>query len=86
MRMTEPKIEESTMILQCHYGFHNKQLNDPKNMDIINKIAKEISNRDIAIKSVLVQKNKTSKTSKQPESATLNTINNIFGGGELLED
>ena len=86
MRMTEPKIEESTMILQCHYGFHNKQLNDSKNMDIINKIAKEISNRDIAIKSVLVQKNKPSKPSKQPESATLNTINNIFGGGELLED
>lgn len=86
MRMTEPKIDGNTLVLQCNYSFHNKQLNESKNMTIISKISEKISGNKIIIKSVLKKNTVDNKRTKKPNSGTLDTINNIFGGGELLED
>ena len=85
-RLTTPKVVNDQLILECNFAFHSKQLNDSKNIQIIQKLVKEISGQDISVKSVVAEKSAAKVPKKAKGSDTLNTINNIFGGGELLED
>lgn len=85
-RLTHPIAENDQLILQCNFAFHSKQLNDAKNIKIIQQIIKDVSGQSIAVKSVTIKSNHKTSQSKPKDSDTLNTINTIFGGGELLED
>lgn len=67
--------------LKFAYPFHQNRVNDPKNKQIIQQAVAQVSGRDVAIECI-VDASLLSKTNEPaPE---LETINTIFGGGELL--
>lgn len=84
-RMATPRIEGNTLVLELQFAFHQKQLNDQKNQKIIRDIISDLTQQPVQLRCEVVAQTQTNKTKPQP-SATLDTITNIFGGGELLED
>lgn len=85
-RLAQPASENDQLILECNFAFHSKQLNDSKNIKIIQNIIKDITGHNIAIKSVAKTGLASKDTKNNVGSDTLSTISTIFGGGELLED
>lgn len=87
-RMATPSITGDTLVLQVDYPFHQKRLSEEKNSKIIRLILSDITGQQINLK---VETNTMPKESEQPpeklsdNSDTLETVTQIFGGGEVLE-
>lgn len=76
LRMAEPHFEDGQLILTCQFPFHQKRLNEAKNIKIIQEgLAHHLGGAHLKIKCEV----KTKTTSK------VETISNIFGGAEVLE-
>lgn len=91
-RMAEPRAENGVLILAFPFAFHQKRLSEEKNTKIISDILAEVSGKAIQFKNEIKSKeDKQSKSTTEnseptkPDSATLQAVTDIFGGGEVLE-
>lgn len=85
LRMSKPEYESGTLTLWFRFAFHQKQLNEKKNQAIIQEIIKELSNAAISIDSKVQHSKSTKQPTKQQDNGLVDTVSNIFGGGEVLE-
>lgn len=87
-RMAEPAIEDEILVLRVPYPFHQKRLQEEKNSKIVSDL---LHNRGFAstYNVVVVKKSQPEKPTESKietsESDTLQTVTDIFGGGEVLE-
>lgn len=86
-RMAEPTTEEGTLILSVPFAFHQKRLSEEKNAAIIRTTLIEIIGSPIVIRVEVAntKKEATLQADSEQQSDTLNTVTQIFGGGEVLE-
>lgn len=96
-RMVDPKLIDNKLILSVPYAFHAKRLGEDKNSKIIRKIVTEYAGQPIDI---LVESTKKQGVKPEPHKesvdfkenlnetsvAPLESITQIFGGGEILEN
>ncbi len=88
LRMANPIFNEKGIELQFKFAFHQKRLNEAKNKQIIADFIKRSTGTDVA---VICTYNKdatpgvTVAAASVPAAAGLETISNIFGGGEVLD-
>lgn len=88
-RMAEPLWDGDTLTLSFSFAFHQKRVDEPKNKQIIRDILYEQTGRPITLTCVVEKKAGKPKPKPEkassPDSSPLDTISNIFGGGEVLE-
>lgn len=88
MRMAEPSIEDDSMVLVVGFAFHQKRLSEPKNAEIIASTIQDITGTIIPFR--VEAKNTKKTTAKSNDQAnkpdTLQSVNDIFGGGEVIEE
>lgn len=88
---SEPTLKNDKLNLNFKYQFHQKRISESKNIQIIRSIASEYIGRDIEIECVVsksknINANRLATKSKSPSTKDpIDLINNIFGGGEILE-
>ena len=82
-RMAKVSQEGDNIHLEFAYSFHQKQVNDSKNLSIFTKLLSDINGSPISLSSSVVQKKPPSK--KFTEVDPLVSVSNIFGGHEVLE-
>jgi DNA polymerase III subunit gamma/tau len=92
LRMAAPEIAFNTLTLRFAFKFHKERMSEVKNREIISVIMKDITGRDVSIVCEISEELKKSQKEFTPElhveqsdPKTIETITNIFGGGELLE-
>ncbi len=90
LRMAEPKLYDGKLVLHFKFGFHQKQVNEQKNRQIIADTIHEISGDNLEIACDKANKdtpsNKVATPQEPPaESVDINAISNIFGGAEVVE-
>lgn len=92
-RIAAPRFEKNELILVLGFPFHQKRLNEPRNKQVISDIVSELAGAPVVITCELNPKYKPTNfynprpeaAAKKPEQNSLDTISNIFGGGEVLE-
>lgn len=82
LRMAEAKLDNGKLILSFSYPFHQKQINESKNRKIIEDIIYNQTGNKIDIECLI---NKTKKVNQPVTKLDIDTVSNIFGGGEVLE-
>jgi DNA polymerase-3 subunit gamma/tau len=88
LRMANPIFNGEGIELQFKFAFHQKRLNEVKNKQIIADFIRRSTGSDVV---VLCTYNKDATpgvspvAASVPASAGLETISNIFGGGEVLD-
>ncbi len=95
LRMARPEFTDTTLELHFAFKFHQQRINESKNKQVILDTIYELSGKDIELTCSFVPGTKpyeiapdSSVAIDEIDSAkdpTLDTINNIFGGGEVLE-
>src|SRR5262249_25308116 len=91
VRMAEPAfVDDENLQLNFAFAFHQKRISDQSNRQLISKILKELTGKAINIECNLKKdanppKVVASKEAPAKKDASIDTISNIFGGGELLE-
>jgi DNA polymerase-3 subunit gamma/tau len=90
IRMAEPSFtEDGSLKLSFKFAFHQKRISEPGNRQILIGIIKELTGHAVSIECVYDKSAKPVKpetvaaTPAKPD--TIQSISNIFGGGELLE-
>lgn len=89
LRMANPIFTEDSLELEFKFAFHQKRLNEVKNRQIIADFLKEATGRNVTVRCV-VNKDATpagptpSTATVATPSTALDSINDIFGGGEML--
>lgn len=88
LRMANPVFGEEDVELQFKFAFHQKRLNEVKNRKVISDFIKQATGRNITVRCT-VNKDATPAvptvvvtTSTAP--AALDSISDIFGGGEVI--
>lgn len=95
MRMAQPKFAPGKIDLSFGFAFHQKRANDAKNKKLLVAVLQDVTGQHVTI-DCHYDKNVTPPSpvaAAQAEAApkpsgsdpALDTISNIFGGGELLE-
>lgn len=92
-RMAVPIFYEDKLTLCFKFPFHQKRLSEAKNSQIIIDIIEKVSGKRVSLDCVLdTPPQGKAMTAKKPEitpmpssNEALDTISNIFGGGEVLE-
>ncbi|HTE58217.1 MAG TPA: DNA polymerase III subunit gamma/tau [Verrucomicrobiae bacterium] len=94
-RMATPIFNDGELILSFEFPFHQKRVNDVKNKQIISDSITEVTGMQAGINCIVDKKTSTPpQPTSRPEIALdespqpaspLDTISNIFGGGEVLE-
>jgi DNA polymerase III subunit gamma/tau len=90
-RMAVPQFMDDRVILAFEFPFHQKQINDNKNKQLISETLLKLAGRPITVDCIVDKAAKKAPSVKKPEVKKmtkidgLETINNIFGGGEVLE-
>jgi DNA polymerase-3 subunit gamma/tau len=86
-RMAEADHQDGKLILVFDFPFHFKQVTQPKNKSIITAIMDELGHNRLVLDITLkTDKNKPAQTpAKKQSSDHLESINDIFGSGEVLE-
>lgn len=95
MKLGRVEFMPGKLVFTFSYAFHQKRANDAKNRDIVASVLKEVTSQPIAIE-CLYEKNAVPPLEEQNDLSgvsdnqnmtisSLDTISNIFGGGELLE-
>ncbi len=91
LRMCQPTLDGQTLTLHFGFAFHQKQMNDAKNLQKLHAIIDEVSGESISVickldasgtKPIATKKNPVA-TKDTPKS--LDTISNIFGSAEVLD-
>jgi hypothetical protein len=86
VRMAQPQFDDSKITLTFSFMFHQKRLNEAKNKAIVAQVLSKVYGRDIELECLFDKLAKPAPASTAtPVSGSLDTISNIFGGGELLE-
>lgn len=87
-RMADFACDTDTITLNFKFAFHQKRIETAKNKQIISDIVARLCGKEIAIV-CRVSETKAENTKEKPktkeENSPLETISNIFGGGEMLE-
>lgn len=90
-RMADATNDENKLVLAFAFPFHQRRCSESRNQEIISGIIKETTGQSVEI-NCIVDKNakkdslQTSNTKPpKPSSDTLESITNVFGGGEVLE-
>lgn len=88
-RMAEPVIEDGDLVLYVPFAFHKKRLSSETSGRIISETVQAVTGNVITIRSEVKTKNElpeqNNNTQPQQPSDTLQTVTDIFGGGEVLE-
>jgi DNA polymerase-3 subunit gamma/tau len=94
MRMAVPEFSDNKLTLRFRFAFHQKRMNEAKHRQIIVDVFKKLTGQVPQIEcihdtaAVLTTEPVAPTGPATPvniPSASLSTISNIFGGGELLE-
>lgn len=97
VRMAKPILSDDTLTLSFGFPFHQKRMNEAKNRQLIQDIVKDVSGKDLTVICIIGAVSETPQTPPTDEqevikpvqvtnkSDTLDTITDIFGGGEVLE-
>ena len=83
LRMAQPSLKDNTLTLTFQFAFHQKQVSEAKNQQLLTNIISNYSQNPISLIFATGQKVADSPTTDI--SAPVETINNIFGGSEVLE-
>lgn len=84
-RMGQPSLgEDGTLVLAFAFSFHQKRINETKNRKMLLDTIQELTGQVIHLECTFDKELAQRPAQAAPEPA-LNTISNIFGGGELLE-
>ncbi len=89
VRMANPTIEDGALTLCFGFPFHQKRMSESKNRELLQSVIAD----EIGIEATIVCITKDTNDSSEPvkakhtevKSDTLETITDIFGGGEILE-
>ena len=90
-RMATPRYEADGLVLVFGFPFHQKRMNETKNKQILTDIVNSVLGAPVTITCEVDvdQKKKAPKVAKTPAKTPLinhlDTISNIFGGGEVRE-
>ncbi len=91
VRMAQPVFKDNNRLdLIFDFPFHKKKVAEAKNKQLISNIILELTDQDFVINCYLNNSGQDLKRSdlglpEKPESKDLETINKIFGGGELVD-
>lgn len=84
-RMGVPSIgENGNLILAFAFAFHQKRVNEAKNRKMLLDTIHEVTGQDVNLECTF-NKELAQQPARSQHEPALNTISNIFGGGELLE-
>lgn len=92
LRMAHPIFLDGEIELQLKFPFHQKRLNEVKNRKIIADFIKEVTGKDIVVRCTVNKDASPISVAQTPvqqapvtaSTNSLNSINDIFGGGEVL--
>lgn len=87
-RMANPEIAKDSIKLVFKHDFHKRRCGEPRNKKILQDTLQELSGQLFEIEFVTDKSAPTPKleASESKPSDTLDTITNVFGGGEVLDD
>ena len=91
IRMAEPVfVDENNLQLNFSFAFHQKRISENTNKQVISRILHQLTGKPIEIECLHVKDSKKTqeavkKTPPAKKDESIDTISNIFGGGELLE-
>ena len=99
LRLAIPSLDGDTLELAFQFPLHQKKVNQATHKDLIAKIIEEQSGQKLTINCMLNRNNQSSPdpaetfskisasapAPPEPTSNVVQTISNIFGGGEVLE-
>lgn len=86
VKAANPEFEPETIILNCGFDFHAKQINQDKNKQLITDAIYKICGQKVnLICKVNKQPRVKTETTKDSAKPTIDTISNIFSGAEVLE-
>lgn len=88
VRMAVPAFGDDALVLTFSFPFHQKRLNEARNKQIITDIIQQVTGQNVTITcEVDVNARSVPAAIAQPTSPDpdLESISNIFGGGEVLE-
>lgn len=88
-RMAKMSGEVGHLRLQFEFGFHQKQLNEPKNKQILTDIIEKLTGQNYTVECIVASNEKPKsaiKSSDQPKKTDpIAAISNIFGNAEVIE-
>lgn len=94
VRMAEARIDGNELVLAFAFPFHQRRCNEARNIERIKSALEQTSGRQFNVSTVLDKSIKPTPA-KQPSaktvpsasrSDTLESITNVFGGGEVLDE
>ena len=90
LRLAEPELEDGALILKFEFPLHQKKLEKAENKQLVASIIDEIFGvkmpvRCVVDKEAFSREAEEDRTSDEPDNGQLTSINNIFGGAEVLE-
>jgi DNA polymerase III subunit gamma/tau len=87
-RMAVPSFNGDELTLAFSFPFHQKRLEEAKNRQIISDIIEQTTGQSVTIKCIVDINARTKPaavTAPTTQNPVVETISNIFGGGEMLE-
>ncbi len=86
-RMAKCNVNKDTLELSFKFAFHQKQMTQPKNLAVMNKVAKDVSGGKyrVTVSEHQAKKDTKPKTTARATDVKHKNISNIFGAGEVLE-
>jgi DNA polymerase-3 subunit gamma/tau len=89
-RMAVPIFHDDKVTLCFKFPFHQKRISDAKNRQTIIDIIEQVTGKRVSLDCILDKAAENTLTAvpvkpKPKENEPLDTISNIFGGGEVLE-
>lgn len=91
LRLAEPRIEETQLVLAFQFPLHQKKVAQAKNTDLVARLVEEVSGCRLNIKCVIDKQLKRTPEDGLPAKPVSKTnepikaISNIFGSAEVLE-
>lgn len=85
LRMADATYANNTLTLTFKFAFHQKRINDVKNKQIITEIINKQSGDSVVLECVINDNAAKSPMPSTDKTDTIDTVSNIFGGGEVLE-
>ncbi len=86
-RMAVPHLAQNKLTLTFKFPFHQKRLNESRNKQVITDILSQKAGKAIALSCTVgnIELNVQKPEGKPADKLPIDSINNIFGGGEMLE-